>query len=170
MGDTERGRESAGRRGQTTLDFSVGVSIFLTVVVFTVAFVPSMFAPFDSDTGQDSTTADRVADRLARDLLIDAPLTPGVLNDTCTAGFFDADGTVPTGCSYAADASALRSVVGVDAPTQVNVTVRNGSGVRTVGGTRLAAGEAPNSVADPVVASRSVLLDGRQSRLLVRVW
>jgi hypothetical protein len=155
-------------RGQTTIDYAIGVSIFLTVVIFTVAFIPSMFGPFDSDAGQDSTTADRVADRLARDLLADGALSPGELNATCTTGFFNATGSSPAGCS--ADATNLNSAVGVDNVTQVNVTVRNASGIRTVDGTRLAAGQPPNSVADPVVASRSVLLDGQQSKLLVRVW
>lgn len=157
-------------RGQSTLDFSVGVSIFLTVVLFTVAFIPTMFGPFDADTGTDTTTADRVADRLANDVLADGPLSPGALNQSCTTGFFDADGTVPPGCDYAADASSLRSVAGVSDRTRLNVTVRDGSGIRSVGGTRLAAGPPPTSVADAVVAKRVVLLDGEQNRLFVRVW
>ena len=157
-------------RGQTTLDFSVGVSIFLTVVLFTVAFIPSMFGPFDSDTGNDATTADRVADRLANDVLAVDALSPGVWNEHCATEFFDEDGVVPPDCRYPDDAADLRATVGVDDRTQVNVTVRDESGVRTIAGTRLAAGESPSSVADTVVARRVVLLGGEQNRLHVRVW
>ena len=33
-------------RGQTTLDFAIGVSVFLIVVAFVLAFVPGMVQPF----------------------------------------------------------------------------------------------------------------------------
>jgi len=155
-------------RGQTTLDYSVGVSIFLTVVIFTVAFIPSMFGPFDSDTGNSATTADRVADRLASDVLAVDARSPGVWNESCTEGFFN--GTPPSGCNYANDASSLRSVVGVDDVTQVNVTVENESGIQSINGTPLAAGDSQTTVSDAVVAKRAVLLGGEQSRLYVRVW
>lgn len=156
-------------RGQTTLDFSVGVSIFLTVVIFTVAFIPTMFAPFDSDTGQDATTADRVADRLANDVLAVDARSPGVLNESCAEAFFDSDGNAGS-CRSSTDVASLRSVVGVDDRTRVNVTVEDSSGIRSINGTTLAAGDDPTSVSDAAVARRAVLLGGEQSRLYVRVW
>lgn len=160
---------SHGReRAQTTLDFTVGMSIFLAVVVFVFAFLPTMFAPFDSHTGGDAATADRVADRLSADALVDSSSNPSVLNATCTTEFFDADGSVGS-CRYSSDANDLPTAVGVDDLVHVNVTVRNASGIRTLG-VPLKAGDTPTSVDDPVVAKRVVLLSGEQDRLFVRVW
>ena len=162
-----RGRD----RGQTILDYSVGVSVFLAAIIFVVAFIPSMFAPFDDSTGGASSTADRAVDRLTLDVLLTTPRSPGELDEICTEGFFN--GTVPSDCRYstaASSTSALRTVLGLGATTDVNVTVRNETGIRTLGGTKLAAGETASSVANPVVAKRSVLLAGEQNRVVVRVW
>lgn len=161
-------------RGQTTLDFAVGVSVFLGVVAFAFAFAPTMFAPFDSDTGVNSVIADRSADRLAADALATSPDDPSVLDGDCTRSFFD--GSVPADCRYAT--TDLGDALGVDATTRVNVTIEDDSGVRTLGGTRLAAGDPTTTTADVVVARRVVLLPGgddptfdrERNRLLVRVW
>jgi hypothetical protein len=158
------------QRGQTTLDFTVGISVFLAVIVFVFAFFPTMFAPFESDTGGDAAVADRVADRLSADALAESPADPSVLNDTCTEQFFGTDGMFPAGCRYTDDSGDLRAAVGVDDLVHLNVTVRTDSGIRTLGGTRLAAGEHPTTVDDPIVAKRVVLLSGEQNRLFVRVW
>jgi len=157
-------------RGQTTLDFAIGISVFLGVVAFAFAFMPTMFAPFETGSGAEFATADRTADRLSADVLVETPRDPSVLNDTCTVGFFDADGSAPAGCRYGHDAADLPAAVGVGDTTNVNVTIRDGSGVRTLDGQRLTAGPPPTTVDDAVVATRVVLLSGEQHRLYVRVW
>jgi hypothetical protein len=157
-------------RGQTTIDFAVGMSVFLGVLVFAFGFVPTMFAPFEGGTGPEFVVADRAADRLSGDALVEVPRDPGVLDDDCTVDFFDADGTAPADCRYGDDAADLSAALGVDDTVEVNVTVRDGTGIRTLGGTRLTAGPAPTSVDDTVVATRSVLLAGQQHRLFVKVW
>lgn len=162
------------RRGQTTLDFAVGVSLFLGVIAFAFAFAPTMFAPFGSDTGVNSVVADRSADRLTADTLAASPEDPSILDGSCTRSFFD--GSVPAPCRY--NTTDLSDTLGVDATTQVNVTIRNASGVRSLGGTRLAAGDPTTTTADVVVARRVVLLPGsddatfdrERNQLLVRVW
>lgn len=160
----------SGERAQTTLDFAVGVSLFLGVVVLAFAFMPSMFAPFETDTGAEFVVADRAADRLSADALVASPTEPSVLDADCTTDFFDADGTAPATCRYDDDAAALLPALGLDGGVRVNVTVRDDAGVRTLGGTRLAAGPSPTTVDDTVVATRAVLLDDEQNRLYVRVW
>jgi len=157
-------------RGQTTLDFAIGVSLFLGVVVLAFAFMPSMFAPFETDTGAEFVVADRSADRLTADALVDAPSDPSVLNATCTEEFFDTAGPDPVGCRYVDDASDLPGALGLDGGVRVNVTVHDDAGIRTLDGTLLAAGPPPTTVDDTVVATRVVLLDGDQHRLYVRVW
>jgi hypothetical protein len=157
-------------RAQTTLDFAVGMSVFLGIVAFAFAFMPTMFAPFQSDTGTEFVVADRAADRLAADALAESPRDPGVLDTDCTRDFFDTGAAPPPACRYGTDASDLRAALGVGDDVNVNVTLRDGGGVGTLGGTRLAAGGEPTSVDDTVVATRVVLLDGDQHRLFVRVW
>jgi hypothetical protein len=155
-------------RAQTTLDFTIGMSVFLAVIVFVFAFIPGMFTPFEADTGSDAVMADRVADRLSADLLVDSPADPSVLNATCTSAFFN--GSDPPGCRYSDHAGSLRTAVGVGDTVRVNVTVENSTGVRTLDGTPLAAGDTPSSVDTPIIAKRVVLLENEQNRLLVRVW
>jgi len=158
-------------RGQTTIDYAVGVGLFLLVVAFVFAFLPSIFAPFSGDSGTLPVLTDRGADRLSSDLLVESPRRPAALNATCTEGFFDADGSVPAGCRYATDGDDLAGALGVDAPAiSINVTVGDGTGARSLDGTELSAGPAPPSNADAVTARRIVFLEGESGRLTVRMW
>lgn len=157
-------------RGQTTIDFAIGTSVFLGAVVLAFAFMPSMFAPFETDTGAEFVVADRAADRLSSDALVRSPTEPSVLDDDCTADFFDADGSSLATCRYDDDAADFLVALGLDGGVRVNVTVQNDAGIRSLNGTRLAAGPSPTAVDDTVVATRAVLLDGEQHRLYVRVW
>ncbi|MFC7226275.1 hypothetical protein N0B31_02585 [Salinirubellus salinus] len=75
-------------RGQTTLDFAVGVSIFLVVVAFVVGFVPTMLEPFDGGTQEETAASDRLADQLVTDLLVADADTPYVLDRGCVVAFF----------------------------------------------------------------------------------
>lgn len=75
-------------RGQTTLDFAVGVSIFLIVVAFVVAFVPTMLEPFDGSAQEETAVADRLADDLATDLLVADVQEPHLLDRGCVVAFF----------------------------------------------------------------------------------
>jgi len=169
------GRDSVGRRdrgdavdcdrGQTTIDYAVGVSVFLLVVAFVFAFAPSLTAPFTGDATDAVVVADRSADRVANDLLVEDPTRPAVLNTTCTEAFFDTDGPDRSDdCRYDANASKRKTALGVLSPVRsVNVTV--------VGdGPTLAAGPSPSRGADVSVARRAVLLDGSDASVVVRVW
>lgn len=86
-------------RGQTTLDFAIGVSVFLIVVTFVLAFVPGMLQPFQASTQQETAAADRLAEQLASDVLVADVGTPYVLDRDCTAAFFESrsDGNDPGG-------------------------------------------------------------------------
>lgn len=78
----------AGRdRAQTTLDFAVGMSIFLLTVAFVFTFAPNIAEPF-SDSGTENTVvADRVASQLVAGTLA-SPDRPYVLDKACTMAFF----------------------------------------------------------------------------------
>lgn len=159
-------------RGQTTIDYVIGISVFLLVVVFVFGFIPTIFAPFEDPTGSNTILADRSADRLSNDLLVDSPEQPAVLNRTCTVGFFDADGAAPTGCRYDddSDGANLSTAMGTSSVTNLNVTIRSEGSITQLDGTPLAVGDSSQGNENVVVANRVVLLDGDQHQLSVRVW
>ncbi|WP_418282984.1 DUF7287 family protein [Halorubrum sp. DTA98] len=162
-------------RGQTVLDFAIGMSVFLLAVGFTFAFVPSLLEPFSAGEGARMIVAERGAAHLTETSL-SAGSAPGVLSAACTAGFFE--GTDPADidedCGWTTDAAALNDELGVADYRGVNVTIAQGGEVAsiTVDGedTRLAAGDAPPSTASVSTGSRIVDVDGETYRLTLRVW
>jgi len=162
--------QGPGARAQTTIDFAIGIGLFLLVVAFVVAFVPTIFTPFQSTEGPQ--TADRIATSLSTDRLGD-PSEPHVLNGTCTAGFFDqldGGGPAPSTCRFNTSADTTGEVFTLDRSREVNVTVRDANGSVVDGGTRLAAGPAPPETTSVTAATRVVSLDGHARRLVVRTW
>jgi len=160
---TASARAGGSDRGQVAFDFMVGMAVFLVTVGFVVTFVPGIFQPFDTSTGPNMVVADRAASHLVEDALVESPAEPGVLNSTCTAEFFDADGSVGA-CRFDADASDVNAALGVEATTSLNVTVSDNAGLQ------YAAGRPAPPTGDVVVARRVVLLDGTRQTLVVRVW
>lgn len=160
-------------RGQTAIDFLAGMTVFLVTIGFVLNFIPGVFQPFDGDTGPDMVAADRSGALLAESALVDDVGAPGVLNETCTAEFFDGDGDTAD-CSFESDSDDLNDALGIDDATEVNVTIENGTGIRTVEGdsgpVAAEVGRAPPPTADVVTATRVVLLEGEQGKLNVRVW
>jgi hypothetical protein len=75
---------------QTSLDFLVGISIFLLVFIFVYSFIPGMFTPFNSNSDELTMTADRVAAALVEVNLsqgtADAKL-PGIINNSSLKNF-----------------------------------------------------------------------------------
>lgn len=109
---------SAGR-GQTTLDFAIGMSLFLVVLLGMLLFVTGTMQPFTQGSQEDIGVADRVADSLAEGLLGD-PAKPHVADTTCTVEFFDDNS--PSYCRH--DGPNLTSRVGVKSWQLVNVTMQ----------------------------------------------
>jgi hypothetical protein len=161
---TARATASDAARGQTTIDFAVGATLFLLTMAFVFTFVPVMFQPF-ATSQSDPLVADRVANRLATDVL-GGPTEPYVLNTTCTTAFF-ANNAPPTGCSYPYDTASDHPnlALGVDADTTINVTV-----VDPAGTVVFDAGADRTNAQDVITAQRRVLYDDRSYELYVRVW
>jgi hypothetical protein len=155
---------SARARGQTTIDFAVGATLFLLTIAFVFTFVPVMFQPF-ATSQSDPLVADRVANRLATDILGD-PAEPYVLDETCTTGFFNAVDPSTNGCSY--QYSALdhpNLALGVEDDTRINVTLVDPSGT-----VELSTGDSRASARDVITAQRRVLYKDSSYELYVRVW
>ncbi|WP_148413351.1 hypothetical protein [Haloferax sp. KTX1] len=153
-------RETGGRsaRAQTTIDFAVGVGIFLLAVAWVVGTIPQILDPFEAEQDRP-LVANRAADSLTQRLLVDDE-NPDVLDAACTEAFFDGD--PPGGCDYgSADPT---DATGIGASYGVNVTLsRGGSVVETTG-------ESVPTTRSVVTARRAVLLDGDLHELAVRVW
>ncbi|WP_144902330.1 DUF7287 family protein [Halobellus captivus] len=160
-----------GARAQTTIDFAIGIGLFLLVVAFVVAFVPTVFAPFQSAEGPQ--TADRIATSLSTDRLGD-PAEPYLLNATCTTGLFDqlnGGDDAPLDCQFDTTADTTAALLSLDGPRDANVSVHElDGGVATVDGTTLTAGPSLPETRSVTSAQRVVSIDGETYRLLVRVW
>ena len=174
-------RLDSRRRGQTNIDFVVGMSVFLLTVAFVVAFLPSVFEPFTDSNAGDALVADRTAGLLAEQLLAE-PSNPAVLDAACTREFFDSDGATG-GCPFDADAGAIGGALGVGANTHVNVTVEEDGTIQAIGedgairaidaatdDVDLRAGDDPPETQSVVVARRVVWLGGEERDLYVRIW
>lgn len=184
-------RGSAGRsaRGQTTLDFAIGVSLFLSVLLFVFAFVPGILQPFNLSGEQDTVLSERIASKLSQGMLGD-PSEPYVLNSSCTVAFFE-DASSPDGCHW--EGSDLEERVGSGRFANVNVTLEGNFGGTTEtacwNGTHpnqalmgvtdcksgtyqyLTIGGTPPSANDATVTSRRVVsLHQRNLTMRVVVW
>lgn len=109
-------------RGQTTLDFAIGVSIFLAVVLFTFGFIPTVLDPFDVVAEENPALADRTADNLANGQLGSAE-QPNIFDRYCTVEFFK-QSDPPAECNY--DGTTLEERLNLDIGQNVNVTIVGG--------------------------------------------
>jgi len=192
-----RNDEGDNSRGQTTLDFAIGISIFLAVVLFIFVFIPGILSPFTASAQDKTVSADRVADRLSKGMLA-SPAEPHVLDEYCTKEFFKNEGS-NTGCGFSNE-QPVEQQVGVSGSFQnVNVTIRGNVSSATsdndilcwdtdgddtglvekpncdypaTGGNDvpLTRGATPSSSASTVTSTRIVSLDGTDVTMRVEVW
>ena len=152
-----------GRRGQTGLDYLVGIGVFLLTVGFVLAFLPGTLTPFTDGTEQP-VVADRAADTIVVGLAAGAE--PNVLNTTCTLTFFGAENTAD--CAFTSGATP--DELGLPEFTRVNVTLERSVAGTTVRDVRYATGPRVPTNEPVVTATRTVYVDGADAVLVVRVW
>lgn len=181
-------------RAQTTIDFAIGISIFLVVVVYVLAFIPGMLGPFVESQNQNTIVADRAADQLTQGMLGSAE-RPFLLGVECTVAFFG--GPDPGDCRFDTTATPEERLGLVGDPPgtgpnlQVeirgNVSLASG-GTDTVcwdadeddlveaddcgdpGDTVFEIGGDPPTQRSVVVSRRVVSIDDRTATVFVRVW
>lgn len=158
---------AAPARGQTGTDFMVGMGVFLLAVGFVFGFAPGLFVPFSGETGASMVIADRGAETLTEDVLVESVDQPGVLNETCTVEFFDAGDNVG-GCRF--NTEDLNDATGIDDRFDLNVTIEENGSIVSLQGETLAAGDEPDPVRDVIQVKRVVRLAGTERTLIVRVW
>ena len=179
-------------RGQTTLDFTIGVTIFVVVLAGVFLFVPGTLQPFEKGGQENIVTANRVADQLSEHVLAE-PTEPYVLKNGCVVPFFDESEPVPAECNYEggtlqervgygdfqfANVSIRGSVAGSSEVEQLCYDSANSAGSRLESGsdcgesddTRLAVGSDLEGVKSSVTARRVVELDDQTVFLVVQLW
>jgi len=121
MGSQHRDEPQNGHsnRGQTTIDFAIGVSVFLAVLLFIFLFLPGILSPFTASAQDETVSANRAADQLASGMLA-SPSEPYVLDSYCTVAFFE---NKNADCQF--QKGNIESQLGVDTTYQfVNVSLR----------------------------------------------
>lgn len=110
-------------RGQTTLDFAIGISVFLAVLIFIFLFIPGLLSPFTEGAQEETVISNRVADNVTKSML-GAPDRPYALDRYCAVEFF-ANNTAPAHCPGGWEAAPVERQVGLDGDrTRINVSVR----------------------------------------------
>lgn len=183
------------RRGQTTIDFTLGVVIFVVAILFAFTFVPGILSPFELSGSEDPALSDRIADSLVEGTL-GSPAQPHALDRYCTVEFFDdSRNDSPPECAYSGGTAEQR--LGLDDTQGVNVTLTadlDGSGGASLlcwqsedaaSGAELAeagscagsdavtlatGGDPPSDTASTVTARRVVSVHGRTVTMEVVVW
>ncbi len=165
-------------RGQTTLDFAVGTSVFLLAVIFVVVYAPTLFDPFAGGTGTKLLVADRAATSLSGDLLTNSTAEPGLLSAGCVGTFFDVDlDDTVTGanCHTGADLEEFDGLLALDG-RNANVTIHELDSPASEpvqpswAGGPLVRSNSASVPSDVAVATRTISIEGEQYRLTVRVW
>ncbi|MEF8978279.1 MAG: hypothetical protein V5A39_05345 [Haloarculaceae archaeon] len=170
-------------RGQTTLDFTIGISVFLAVLVFVFAFVPGLLSPFTASSNDAPALADRTADRLAQGSVGEAkngalghPEEPYVLNGS-NASIFFGNSTDPSERLDLPPGSSVNVTIegNLTGGTDNSILCWDGNSLDepscSGSDTRLATGSTPPSDNDATVTSRRVVsIAGEDVNLVVVVW
>ena len=163
---------NGSERGQTTLDFAVGMSVFLLTVIFVIAYAPTMFDPFAGGSGAKLVVADQAATALSGDILVASSAEPGTLSVGCVIAFFEEQepgDSCPTEADFDPFDSAL-SLDGRNAKITIHELDAPASEPATVDGVDLTLSNSESVPSDVAVATRTVSIQGQQYRLTVRVW
>lgn len=169
-------------RGQTTLDFAIGVSVFVVVLLFVFTFVPGILAPFEATDEEAPVLSDRIANSLTHGIL-GSPEEPHILDRYCTVEFFK-ETEAPGECNY--DGQTVEERLNVGFGRSVNVTISDTQGELLCwdsdgdeptltdscdGDTvLLATGDELPDREPTITSQRVVSLDGENVRMEVVVW
>ena len=114
-------RSYTDNSGQLSLDYLIGITIFLLTFIFVFAFIPGMFSPFHSNSDEITMAADRAAAVLVENVLATGSAgnkQPCIL-DSATIAQFNTDLSNPS------TSTQLRQSLGLNmsGTTQYNLEV-----------------------------------------------
>lgn len=82
-------RENGDGYGQTSIDFLVGMTLFMLTLIFALNFMSGMVEPYTSTSGESIEVADRASDKLYTDTLSSPNQRPGYFNYSSVSEFFE---------------------------------------------------------------------------------
>lgn len=167
---------SSTSRGQTTLDYAIGASIFLFVVGGTFLFIPTIFDPLSTSTTTNALVADQTATHLTTQLLNNGETT-ATLDAVCTAAFFGQNAALDDECAFDTT-SSTRDIVGVSESTDMSISITNTQPtgapspvVQEFEGNTYELNRATDTDSRNIaIATRIVSLNGERYQLTVEVW
>lgn len=167
---------SVESRGQTTIDYAIGASIFMFVVGGVLLFIPTIFEPLSTSTTTNALVADQTATHITKQLL-NSGETTATLDAVCTAAFFGQNTTLDDKCEFDTS-SSTREMVGVSDSTDISITITNSQPVgdsspitqEFEGNEYKLARATDTDQQNTAIATRIVSLNGDQYRLTVEVW
>ncbi len=175
-GSSACGWSRACARGQTTLDFAIGISVFIAIIVFVFAFVPGILSPFTTAGERHTVQVNRVADSLSQDRL-GSSSEPYDLDRETTVDFLGLDDdTLAEDLDLPPGTKINVSILGdpeTDTPESEvqQLCWQGGALVEVPCNQRLARGPAPPPENDATISARRVVnLAGEGVILRVVVW
>ena len=173
-------RKCSDSGAQISLDYLIGVTIFLLAFIFVFAFIPGMFVPFNSNSDEITMSADRVASTLVENVLVvggSDHKQPCIL-DVATINQFKNDvENNPTTCKLQLQKLGLnRSADGSLYDLQVFISMEGSSPIDikssdTMGDTNVGQSKRYVLMRDSTAAPGSIdNYPGRSALVIVRVW
>lgn len=162
-------------RGQTTLDFTIAMVLFIGVIGGVFLLLPTVFDPLTTSTTAKTIVADQIATQVSTDLLTSTDSSS--VTAVCTAAFFGTDTTLDDECAFTADDS-LDNLVGINDRTNTHIYMQR-TGLResntpasiTVHGTEYTLERPePTRKENTAIAKRIVAVQGETYVLTVEVW
>jgi hypothetical protein len=151
-------------RGQTLQDFTIGITVFLLVVVFVLGLFPTFLEPFTAGTSGGERAQ---ADMISRDMLANLSVENSTGDNTLNA--------TELRTVLAGDQSELQARYGVPEHRQINITVRTLDGANVVNDNGVGLATAKSHREETAgTASRIIRLNNDTCqpgcRLVVKVW
>ncbi len=147
-----------------SIDFLMGVAIFLMTFIFIFGFVSGLLTPFQSNSDELTMTADRLGAESVEHLLVNSAATPNVIDQAKVQGMTNSlNDTNPV--TYKIYCKSLGAYS--NQPYNVNITLKMSDNSMTNGGPEYPTGSLN------VGQSRRVVVDsisGKIGILYVTVW
>jgi hypothetical protein len=162
---------------QMSIDFVIGVGIFLMAFIFVLIAIPGLFTPFQSNSDELTMTADRVSTTLTENVLPETSPTgevlPGILDIDKFTDLSDA-------LSDAGTSLAKRESLGLKTGDrtynlEVDILYDNGTKLAAPDDAHAAGDNIGQSrrfvfVRDPASTNSTYVYPGQKALLVVRVW
>jgi hypothetical protein len=169
-------RVSQDTSAQMSLDFVIGMGIFLMAFLFVLIAIPGMFTPFQSNSDELTMTADRVAMTMTETILPVTSPTGELLPNIVDIGKFSTLNAALSGSGNLNERNALGLKTN-DRTYNIEVDILYENGTMVVASNNVKAGNENIGqsrrfvyVRDPNSMNGNDVYPGQKAILVVRVW